>query len=43
MKLNANIIKVLSEAKTNFSDDEHEVKASILILLIACFAQCTIN
>lgn len=25
MKLNANITKVLSEAKSNFSDDEHEV------------------
>ncbi|KAL9989638.1 hypothetical protein ACROYT_G004205 [Oculina patagonica] len=24
MKLNANITKLLSEAKTNFSDDEHE-------------------
>lgn len=26
MKLNANITKVLSEAKSKFSDDEHEVK-----------------
>ena len=26
MKLNANITKVLSEAKSNFSDDEHEVQ-----------------
>lgn len=26
MKLNANITKLLSEAKSNFSDDEHEVK-----------------
>jgi len=26
MKLNANITKLLSEAKTKFSDDEHEVK-----------------
>lgn len=25
MKLNANITKLLSEAKSNFSDDEHEV------------------
>lgn len=30
MKLNANITKVLSEAKTSFSDDEHEVTASAL-------------
>lgn len=30
MKLNANITKVLSEAKSNFSDDEHEVKLSIV-------------
>lgn len=34
MKLNANITKLLSEAKTNFSDDEHEVKAFIFIIFI---------
>lgn len=37
MKLNANITKLLSEAKTNFSDDEHEVKA----LMTVYFAYCT--
>ena len=44
MKLNANITKVLSEAKSNFSDDEHEVQLTFcfLVLLITCFAQFTL-
>ena len=41
MKLNANITKVLSEAKSNFSDDEHEVQLTF-ILLITCFVQFTL-
>lgn len=32
MKLNENITKLLSEAKTNFSGDEYEVRHSILLL-----------
>lgn len=32
MKLNKNITSLLSEAKTKFSDDEHEVKL--------CFPEC---
>lgn len=36
MKLNANITKVLSEAKSNFSDDEHEVNACVDNIYYTC-------
>ena len=44
MKLNANITKVLSEAKSNFSDDEHEVKLNINCFSYSLFcARFTFN
>ena len=33
MKLNANITKMLSEAKTKFSDDEHEVRTRLSVVI----------